>query len=66
MKSLEEGYERYREVVERVGYLKEVNEAMIYESYKEKVMEDQERSFGEEMSEENRDLYYRMKFRVIR
>jgi len=52
-------------MVEQIKYLENMSETFIFETYKKILKNDSEEPFPEDISLENRDMFYRLKFRAL-
>ena len=52
-------------MITTIAYLEMMSETFIYETYQKILLSDSEKPFPEEISLENRDMFYRLKFRAL-
>jgi hypothetical protein len=58
-------YSNLLEKFKSIKYLDCLSETFIFETYKETLLIDNEISFPEDVSQVNRDMFYRLKFRAL-
>jgi hypothetical protein len=55
----------YTEALPRFGYLESLTESGLFEAYRAALLHDTEKSFPGDFTQENRERYYRLKFRAL-
>jgi hypothetical protein len=65
MANYNEDYLKFDEVFKTIKYLESLSETFIFNTYKEALLIDTEIPFPEDISQENRDMFYRLKFRAL-
>ena len=65
MKKNNTDYEKHKENYNIISYLEELSESYIFKTYKEALLSDDESPFPDDISQENRDMFYRLKFRAL-
>jgi hypothetical protein len=65
LKKFDAGAPTYLEALPRLGYLESLTESGLFEAYREALLHDTEISFPADFTQENRERYYRLKFRAL-
>jgi hypothetical protein len=65
MRNFEGNYTNYQDILTTINYLELMSETFIFETYKKILLNDSEKAFPEDISLENRDMFYRLKFRAL-
>ena len=61
----DESFKTYYEALPKFEYLKTVTESFIFTSYNAVLLHDTEKFFPKDMTQENKEMYYRLKFRAL-
>jgi hypothetical protein len=61
----DESFKTYDEALSKFAYLKTVTESFIFTAHNAVLLHDTEKFFPKEMTQENREMYYRLKFRAL-
>jgi hypothetical protein len=61
----DESFKTYEEALPKFEYLKSVTETFIFTTYNSVLLHDTEKFFPKDMTQENREMYYRLKFRAL-
>jgi hypothetical protein len=61
----DESFKTYDEALPKFAYLKTVTETFIFTAYNTVLLHDTEKYFPKDMTQENREMYYRLKFRAL-
>ena len=64
-RGFDESFQTYDEALPKFAYLKTVTESFIYTAYNAVLLHDTEKFFPKDMTQENREMYYRLKFRAL-
>jgi len=65
LKQFDESYKAYREVLPQLEYLKTITEAIVCRAYHAALLHDSEKYFTASMSDNNKEQFYRLKFRAL-
>ncbi len=60
----DESFKKYRDVLPQLEYLKGITEAIVCKAYHAVLVHDTEKFFPANLSSENKQQYYRLKFRA--
>lgn len=55
----------FTEALPRFGYLESLTESCLFEAYRAALLHDTDKSFPVDFTQENRERYYRLKFRAF-
>jgi hypothetical protein len=58
-------FKNYDEALSKFAYLKTVTESFIFTAYNAVLVHDTEKFFPKDMTQDNREMYYRLKFRAL-
>jgi hypothetical protein len=61
----DETFKTYDEIHSKFLYLKTVTETFIFTAYNAVLLHDTEKFFPKDMTQENKEMYYRLKFRAL-
>ena len=61
----DESFKTYEEALPKFAYLKTVTESFIFTTYNAVLIHDTEKFFPKDMTQENKEMYYRLKFRAL-
>ena len=61
----DESFKTHEEALPKFAYLKNVTESFIFTAYNAVLLHDTEKFFPKDMTQENREMYYRLKFRAL-
>jgi len=61
----DESFKTYEEAIPKFEYLKTVTETFIFTAYNAVLLHDTEKFFPKDMTQENKEMYYRLKFRAL-
>jgi hypothetical protein len=61
----DESFKTYDEALPKFEYLKTVTESFIFSAYNKVLLHDTEKFFPKILTQENREMYYRLKFRAL-
>ena len=61
----DESFKSYNEALPKFEYLKSVTESFIFNAYNAVLLHDTEKFFPKDMTQENKEMYYRLKFRAL-
>jgi hypothetical protein len=64
-KVFDESFKTYEEALPKFEYLNTITETFIFNAYNAVLLHDTEKSFPKDMTQENREMYYRLKFRAL-
>jgi hypothetical protein len=64
-KVFDESFKTYEEALPKFEYLKSVTETFIFTAYNAVLLHDTEKFFPKDMTQENKEMYYRLKFRAL-
>ena len=62
----DESFKTFDEALPKFEYLKTVTESFIFTAYNAVLLHDTEKFFPKDMTQENREMYYRLKFRALK
>jgi hypothetical protein len=65
LKVFDEYFKTYEDVLPKFEYLKAVTETFIFTAYNAVLIHDTDKFFTKDMTQENRKMYYRLKFRAL-
>jgi hypothetical protein len=65
LKVFDESFRTYENALPKFEYLKTVTETFIFTAYNAVLLHDTEKFFPKDMTQENREMYYRLKFRAL-
>jgi len=65
LKNFDKSYAALKDVIPSFDYLKTLSELDVYKAYKAAIQHDTEKPFPATLSHENREMYYRLKFRAL-
>lgn len=65
LKNFDKSYAALKDAVQKFDYLKTLSELEVFKAYKAAIQHDSEKPFPATMSHENREMYYRLKFRAL-
>ena len=65
IKKFDAAYAIYFGALPKFGYLESLTESSLFEAYRAALLYDTERSFPANFTQENRERYYRLKFRAL-
>jgi hypothetical protein len=65
LRVFDESFKTYDEALPKFAYLKNVTESFIFTAYNAVLLHDTEKFFPKDMTQENREMYYRLKFRAL-
>ena len=64
-RAFDESFKTYEEALPKFAYLKTVTESFIFTAYNAVFLHDTEKFFPKDMTQENKETYYRLKFRAL-
>jgi hypothetical protein len=64
-KVFDESFKTYEVALPKFVFLKTVTESFIFAAYNAVLLHDTEKIFPKDMNQENREMYYRLKFRAL-
>jgi hypothetical protein len=65
LRIFDESFKTYDEALPKFEYLKTVTESFIFTAYNKVLLHDTEKFFPKILTQENREMYYRLKFRAL-
>jgi len=65
LKNFDKSYAALKDVIPRFDYLKTLSELDVFKAYKAAIQHDTEKPFPATLNHENREMYYRLKFRAL-
>ncbi len=65
LKDFDKSYASLKDAIPRFGYLKTLSELDLFKAYKAAIQHDTEKPFPATLNHENREMYYRLKFRAL-
>jgi hypothetical protein len=65
LSKFDKDYNKYNEAFQTISYLESLSESFIFKTYRDILLVDSEMPLPNGLAEENKDLYYRLKFRAI-
>jgi hypothetical protein len=65
LKNFDAAAPAYTEALPRFGYLESLTESGLFEAYRAALLHDTEKCFPADFTQENRERYYRLKFRAL-
>ena len=65
LKKLDSTYDSYNQALGKFDYLQSVSESSIFTAYHQALLHDNELWFHKEMTHENKEMFYRLKFRAM-
>jgi hypothetical protein len=65
LKNFDKSYAALKDVIPRFDYLKTLSELDVFKAYKAAIQHDSEKPFPATLNHENREMYYRLKFRAL-
>ena len=63
-KDFDQKFNTYQEPLTKIEYLKNITETDVFTAYSKVILHDTEKCFPDEMTQQNREMFYRLKFRA--